>query len=209
MTNNDQGGKPGHTPDTPLNADKIEVALPSAPRPTNARKHKGKGRFKELSWTVFGGLGPFFVALIIHASTIGWSSAVDPSNLSYSLFALSLAGIVRIVSHGSGRDVLPALYFLGITQMVFALYFGGSFDTTAPPSKWQIQTADKGLVATAPPAPSQTNKVSTLLAIMAEDNHEPSNTAYISLGLTGLISLFMMLRFWSPAISDDNEGGGN
>jgi hypothetical protein len=184
-------------PDVPVNAEPIEAVPGGLPR--LVLKRAPEGRFRELSWAVFGGLGPFLVALIVHASIVGWSlKTIDPSNLGYSLFALSLAAIVRIISHGSGKDLVPVLMFCGILQMAVALYFGGVFDAGAP-SGVVINDAVARIERSQTASAREMQQAVTLLDAVENNDHAPSATAYVSLAGTGLLVLAIMLRFWAPS----------
>ena len=192
---------PAAEPDQPLNAEPITPLPAAIARPRSSQKTKGK--YRELSWAFFGGLLPFIVALIAHGAIVGWStSTVDPSNLGYSLFALSLAGIVRIVSHGSGKDVLPLLLIFGIIQMVLALYYAGTFNAS-PPSQSAIKSASH--TSATKFSQAQIDNMSSILSRIGDDEHSPTETAWICLIATGILSTAVMVRFWSPAISEARE----
>ena len=199
----DQDSSAAQPSDEPLNAEPIESKPANSPRPRAL--NRPKGGFRELSWAIFGGLGPFLIALLAHASITGWSSStIDPANLGYSLFALSLAAIVRIVSHGSGRDYIPWLLLAGITQMVLALYFSGTF-SSSPPGRVAVIRAQDGLASTSTPSPKDLRKAAAILRSMANTYKAPSITAYSCLGITGVMSMLILLRCWSPAIPDQDD----
>jgi hypothetical protein len=203
MTDSHQSDRREATPDEPLNPEPI-APLPAAIIHQSRRARRPKGRFRELSWAL-AALLPFAVALVAHGAIAGWSvSTIDPSNLGYSLFALALASIVRIVSHGSGKDLLPLLLGFGVLQIALALYYAGTFNSSTP-SKEAIDNASKTIAASSAPTASRLHKISELLATVVADDHEPSITAYICLFATGIMSAVVLVRYWSPAISEQTE----
>ena len=194
-------GAAGPPRDDPLNAQRIEAKPGGTPKiPPAARP---EGRYKELTWALCGGLGPVIIAVILQGAITGWS--VDPANLGYCLFALSLAAIVRIVSHGSGKEMLPVLLLCGIVQIVFALYFSGTFDTTSTPSKSYIVSMEKSIEGATSLGTQEVHSISGLLTTIATNDHPPSGVAYISFAVTGIIVMAILLRYWSPAISEQAE----
>lgn len=207
MTESPDDETPLAPPDEPLNAEPI-IPYPAAAVAATVKKSAGshgkkKGRYRELSWALVGGIFPFAVALIVHGVIAGFT--VDPANLGYSLFALSLAAIVRIVSHGSGKDLLPLLMLFGFLQTALALFYSGSFDATLPPSKGDINNASKVIAPGATPTASRLRSISELLTKIADDDHPPSYGGYICLAATGLMSTLVLVRYWSPTISESTE----
>jgi|SRR6266516_2320057 len=196
--------------DEPLNPLPVEHRPPVTEAHTPPRPRRD--RFKELPWALVGGLGPFILALIIHASIAGWHPApVDPSNLGYCLFALSLAAVIRITSHGEGRDFMPVILLCGMAQVALAMYFGRTFDHSTP-SKLAVNQAQaylnnglkRGQEST-PISTKELDKIQNLVMKIADNEHSPSITAYCALGTTGLISIAGLVRYWSPAMSRARE----
>jgi hypothetical protein len=87
---------------------------------------------------------------------------------------------------------------------VLALYYGGSFNTSTP-SRQSIDAATRAIATKPFPSAESIRKISNLLSELRNDDHAPSSPAYICLIATGVMSTAVLLRYWSPTISDQAE----
>lgn len=150
---------------------------------------------------------PFILALVLRASAFGWSPApVDPSNLAYCLFAVSLAGITRIISSGERRRMVYMLLICGLIQVGLGLLLAGTFDKPGPSGE-QVRAEQKYLTSRISQSPviiDQKNfkVIETMLDAVSADTGSPSATAYAFLVGTGLISAVIVLRYWAPVVRE-------
>lgn len=170
-----------------------------------------QGDDNESGWGVWlVALIPFIVALAVRASKFGWSpSPVDPSNLAYCLFAVSLAGVTRIVSTGDGRRWMLLVLCCGIIQVALGLALGGTFSSSSP-NKSEVSKEEKYLESVMPIRATVTisqrdlTNIRSIIKAVSDDENPPSGTAYIFLIGTGAISSIIVLRYWAPVVK---EGG--
>jgi hypothetical protein len=173
----------------------------------------GRSPGEESRWGVLlAALAPFIIAVFIRLSVSGWHPApIDAPNLAYSLFALSLAGITRMVSTGEGRRYFYLLVIAGVLQAVLGMYFSGLFNKSQEPSKPRLAGIEQylnGLSSQGTGVTITRNKLGNIqgiLSIVEANDDSPSVTAYIILAGAGLISALIVLRYWAPVVQEQEK----
>jgi hypothetical protein len=140
--------------------------------------------------------------------------AVGPFHVGIAFFGITLAAIVRILSHGRGRSMLPVLGVAALVEVVLALYFGGTF------SKGEIDRHALHtdiVVLTRSLKDPQAMKRGQALE-MRGDLREveraapgPSAGGYIVIIVFGAISTWVLIACWAPPTEEERrrEGEGD
>ncbi|MGN6663946.1 MAG: hypothetical protein ACTHK6_07070 [Solirubrobacterales bacterium] len=140
--------------------------------------------------------------------------AVGPFHIGIAFFGITLAAIVRILSHGRGPGMLPVLGVAALVEVVLALYFGGTF------SKGEIDRqalrADMVVLTRSLKNPQamesgQVLKTRTDLREVERAAPAPSAGGYIVIIVSGVISTWVLIAYWAPPTEEERrrEGGGN
>ena len=176
------------------------VQASGGPTPTPAARVDGDG--KALLWTITIALTPLLCDIVVTA-VIGARplSSISLFHIGLSVFGLTLAALVRILSHGRGSQFLPILFMIAVLEVLLALYFGGTFAQHA------VRTShiegDISIIEHAPRAGSLTS-ISTaglthvrddLSAVEESDPKSPSGGLAVLAGF-GIFSWIMLIAYW-------------
>jgi hypothetical protein len=169
-----------------------------SPVPVPARGEGGDG----LLWAVVAAMAPLICDFVFIVAIDGRpASSISLFHIGVSVFGLTLAALVRIVSHGRGTWLLPILFLLAIVEVLIALYFGGTFS-----HRWvnpdnitrDIQVVEFSAThgPTATVRSSHLTKVRDDLLAVEEADPKSSKGAYgVLIGL-GVFSLVILIGYW-------------
>ena len=162
---------------------------------------KGEGG-DGLLWALVAALAPLICDFVFIVAVDGRTPAsISLFHIGVSAFGLTLAALVRIVSHGRGSWLLPILFLLAIVEVLIALYFGGTFS-----HRWvdpKSVTRDVHVLEHSPRR-GPTTSVQTIelrqvrldLEGIEESNPESSEGAYVVIAGFGLISMIILVGYW-------------
>lgn len=193
--------------DTPVNGLAIKEKFAAGAEAAAAAAQRGlsNGRFDEPIWAFVFTMLPFIVDLLLRGSISGWKeSAVDVQNLAFCLFAVSVAVFVRVASHGQGRNILSFMLLFAILQAGYALHFSGTFDKDRLESSRLVDQV--GIIQQvsdregddAVMSKGQLREVRDILEVLQRNDHQPSPTVYLLLGISGAASTVALFLLWSP-----------
>jgi hypothetical protein len=156
-----------------------------------------------LWWTIVIALAPLIVDFVVTA--VGGTrpiSSISLFHVGVSVFGLTLAALVRILTHGRGWGLLPLLFLITVLEIAIALYSGGTFSQHAV-RRSHIE-GDITALSQVRPAGTVTRVASAKLAQIRDDlsavtESEPKSTTagYLVLAAFGIFSLIVLIRFWS------------
>jgi hypothetical protein len=183
-----------------LNPLQVETSGGPAATPPALLGVDGKGA---MWWTITIALAPLICDIAITA-VIGARpiSSISLFHVGLSVFGLTLAALVRILTHGRGANYLPILFVIALLEVILALYSGGTFSQHAvQPARIE---SDVTFVERAPHTGSQTSVSTARLAQVREDlgavqDSDPKSTTggYVLLAAFGIFSLIMLIRYWN------------
>lgn len=190
------------------------LAVGSTVGPPSVQSGLGEAGVKESLWAATAGLLPFILAVSLGGVISGWGPHVfDAANFAFSLFALSLAVIIRVLTHGRGRNFLVVVVASAFFQVSYALYLSGTFDRVVV-SEVEVATRanqlDQVLAADSEGGQvmvdaAELEMVHDLLVRLEREDHPASASAWVILSVTGAVSLLALFRLWSPVVVDDSR----
>lgn len=188
-----------------LNPLKVEQGTAPVPAP-------GKGEGTDgLLWAVVAALAPLICDFVFIVAINGRPpSSISLFHIGVSVFGLTLAALVRIVSHGRGSWLLPILFLLAIIEVLIALYFGGTFS-----HRWvepENVSYDVHVIEMSPNRgpttliqTDQLERVHDDLQGIAERNPKASTGAYGVLVGLGLFSLVILVGYWRGPTAPERQ----
>lgn len=172
----------------------------------------GKGEGTDgLLWAVVAALAPLLCDFVFIVAIDGRSpSSISLFHIGVSVFGLTLAALVRIVTHGRGSWLLPILFLLAIVEVLIALYFGGTFS-----HRWvepENVTRDVRVIELSPSRgpttliqTDQLERVRDDLQGIEERNPKSSSGAYgVLIGL-GIFSLIILIGYWRGPTAPERQ----
>lgn len=180
----------------------MEVTASAGPA-TTPPALKGSEGTQAMLWTVTIALAPLICDVLVTVA-VGARSVFSISlfHVGLSVFGLTLAALVRILTHGRGAQFLPLLFVIALLEVILALYFGGTFSLHAVQSS-HIET-DITAIESAPHVGSLASVRLARLAEIRKDliavhDSEPKSTTggYLLLTAFGVFSFIMLIRYWS------------
>lgn len=139
---------------------------------------------------------------------------VGPFHIGIAFFGITLAAIVRILSHGRGRGMLPVLGIAAVVEVVLALYFGGTFskgeiDRHALHSDIVVLT--RSLKNPQAIEGDQLRAMRANLREVVRAAPAPSAGGYIVIIVFGVISTWVLIVCWAPPTEEERrrEGEGD
>jgi hypothetical protein len=188
-----------------LNPLKVEQGTAPAPTP-------GKGEGSDgLLWAVVAALAPLICDFVFIVAIDGRSpNSISLFHIGVSVFGLTLAALVRIVSHGRGSWLLPILFLLAILEVLIALYFGGTFS-----HRWVEPahvTRDIHVIELSPSRGPTTliqtdhlERIRDDLQGIEERNPKSSTGAYGVLISLGIFSLIILVGYWRGPTAPERQ----
>lgn len=172
--------------------------LPVGPRISHQAEPASDSNFP--AWPLVMGLLPFGIGLVVKGGIAGWPDAVDPSNLGFCLFAISLAAIARINEHRRGLNFISLLYACATLQVVIALLLSGAVIGVV--TKGEVTQARSAMLQSPTSlSQAQADSVKTVLNSLHTTEHLQNFTFYVALILTGIVSIIGLIRWWAPKAS--------
>lgn len=163
-----------------------------------------------LLWALVAALAPLAcdLALTVAIGRPLWS--ISLFHIGISLFGLTLAALVRILSHGRGRSYVPLLFLFAVLEVLIALYFGGTFSRSVvrPDSIRSdivaIAYASPG-ARYAPMRPDALERVRDDLGAVQAKDPENTTSGYLMFAGFGLFSLVVLLRYWNGPTASERQ----
>ncbi len=153
-------------------------------------------------WTVAIALAPLICEIAITAA-IGARplSSIGLFHVGLSVFGLTLAALVRILTHGRGAQYLPLLFIVALLEVMLALYFGGTFSQhVVDPSRIESRITFLERVQHEGPMASvssaELGDIREDLTAVHESHPESTTGGYVLLIVFGIYSFLVLIRFW-------------